>query len=333
MIDTASPKRFKVIRILSLISSLLIASQIAIILINGTAVCPNAGCTVVERLTVVSPLIFNLVGLLYFLSIFWISGWSGRRPGHYEAALSFLLLAGLAAEGVFLGYQFFVAQAMCSYCLTVFACVLALNLAAGLRQLVSGVAALTAVVAAFSLLVFLPVQVRPENYSFKLGTYAVRTCAAPSKEIFLLFSSECPHCQNVIRELENCNSCELNLNPIDKIEHLDLAGVQRRAGYSPQVNRLMLALFGIDQVPVLVVKSSEGYSFVKGEKNIINYIRVACFQQEPVMFLPHAPGTGRRQDITLFSEDDQNCSLDISCEDENTGERDTLTPQPGRASP
>lgn len=330
---THTTTRHNIIRVLSMISSLLIASQIAVILVSGTAVCPNAGCTVVERLTVVSPLIFNVVGLLYFLSIFWISGWSRRRSGHHEAVLSFLLLAGLAAEGVFLGYQIFVARALCSYCLTVFACVVALNLAAGLRQLVSGMAALTAVVAAFSLLVFLPAQVRPDNYSFKLGTYAVRTCAAPSKEIFLLFSSECPHCQNVIRELENCNSCELNLNPIDKIENLDLAGVQRRPGYSPQINRLMLALFGIDEVPVLVVKSSEGYSFVKGEKNIISYIRVACFQQEPVMFLPHSTTTSRQQDITLFSEDDQNCSLDINCEDKDAGNRSLPAPQTGGSAP
>ena len=94
----------------------------------------------------------------------------------------------------------------------------------------------------------------------------------------------------------------------------------------------MLSLFGIDQVPVLVVRTEEGYTFVKGEKNIIAYVRLACFRQEPVMFLEHPPA-GRSEDITLFSEDDANCSIDINCDDPNAADRSVLPPQLERATP
>ena len=317
-----TPTRHRLLQILAMISSLLVASQIAYSLFKGSAICLNTGCTIVERLTVVSPLIINILGLLFFQAVFWLSRWRERFSHQSDNLLFFLLLSGLAAEGVLLGYQIFVARALCGYCLTVLVCVLALNLVAGVRHMVSGMAAMGAIVGAFSLLVFLPTQVLPENYSFKLGTFAVCSCESPSKEIFLLFSSDCPHCHTVIQELENCNSCQLNLNPIDKIDALDFPNAKLQPSYSPEINRLMLALFGINQIPVLVVKNPEGYSFIKGEKNILSYVRLACFQQEPVMILESSAGSSQ-DGISLFSEDDQNCSIDIRCE-EQTGESDRL---------
>ena len=313
------------IKALSLSASLVVAFQVAYSLVNGSAACLNEGCKVVERLTVVPPLLLNIVGLVFFQSVFWSMRLLEKHPSRRDGWVGLLLLAGLAVEAVLLAYQLFVAKAMCSYCLLVLALVVALNVAAGVRQLISGMATLAAVVMAFSLLVFMPTRVLPQNYSFELGTYGVRTCETPSKKIFLFFSADCPHCQNVIQELENCNSCELYLNPVENVNALKLTGVERRPSYAPEVNRLMLALFGISEVPVLVVKNLEGYTFIRGEKNIISYIRLACFRQEPVLYLNRGTEPGA-PDITLFSDKDENCSIDISCEGKGTDGQSTSSP-------
>lgn len=184
------PLHPRAIRALSLAASLVVAAQIAYSLIEGAPACLNEGCRVVESLTLVPPLLFNIAGLAFFQAVFWSFRLPGAQPSRRDGWLGLLLLSGLAAEAVLLAYQLFVARAMCSYCLLVFAFVLALNTAAGARQLVSALAVLAAVLAAFSSLAFMPSRVLPRNYSFELGTYGVRTCDAPSKKIFLFFSSD-----------------------------------------------------------------------------------------------------------------------------------------------
>jgi uncharacterized membrane protein len=315
----------KIIKALSLTASLVVAFQIAYSLLKGGPACLNEGCRVVESLTVVPPLVLNIAGLVFFQLVFWSFRFLEAHPTHRDGWIGLLLLSGLAVEAVLLAYQLFVARAMCSYCLLILAFVIALNVAAGIRQLVSGLATLAAVVAAFSLLAFMPARVLPQNYSFELGTFGVRSCEAPSKKIYLFFSSDCPHCHRVIRELENCNSCELYLNPVENVNSLELEGVVRRPSYSPEINRLMLAVFGISEVPVLVVKNREGYTFIKGENNILSYVRLACFQQEPVFYLDRQNET-RTSDITLFSDKEENCSIDISCSEKGGAGQSTEQP-------
>ncbi len=41
----------------------------------------------------------------------------------------------------------------------------------------------------------------------------------------------------------------------------------------------------IDTVPVLVVKSDDGYRFIKGESKIVNYVQHACFTDADVLYL------------------------------------------------
>ena len=302
-------------QLLALSASLVIAVQIIYILVNGSAICLNSGCEIVERLTSLSPLYFNILGLLYFQIIYWSLRFiKNRSLGGFEIP-GLLLLAGLAAEGVLLAYQLFVAHVVCSYCILIFLFVIILNLVYDRKQLISGVTILIAIIFSFSLLTWLPARVSSQINSLEHGSYGVKSCAAPSKEIFLIFSSDCAHCINVINALDDCNSCDFYLNPVEKLDTFKVNGLELNASYSPEVNRLMLAILGIKEVPVLVVKNTNGFSFIKGEDNILNYVRRACFDPQPVLYFDQSLLPGG-QEMTVLTEDGGECSLDIDCQNQ-----------------
>ena len=302
-------------QLLALSASLVIAVQIIYILVNGSAICLNSGCEIVERLTSLSPLYFNILGLLYFQIIYWSLRFiKNRSLGGFEIP-GLLLLAGLAAEGVLLAYQLFVAHVVCSYCILIFSFVIILNLVYDRKQLISGVTILIAIIFSFSLLTWLPARVSSQINSLEHGSYGVKSCATPSKEIFLIFSSDCVHCINVINALDDCNSCDFYLNPVEKLDTFKVNGLELNASYSPEVNRLMLAILGIKEVPVLVVKNTNGFSFIKGEDNILNYVRRACFDPQPVLYFDQSLLPGG-QEMTVLTEDGGECSLDIDCQNQ-----------------
>ena len=55
----------------ALLASLMVAVQIVILLLGKDGLCLSQGCQVVDQLTEVSPLLFNIAGLLFFQAIFW----------------------------------------------------------------------------------------------------------------------------------------------------------------------------------------------------------------------------------------------------------------------
>jgi len=215
-----------------------------------------------------------------------------------------------------LAYQVFVVQTFCAYCLAVFACVLVLNILYGVRQTAWGLTALMVILFSFSILSFGPGKGEPTIFSLKAAAWGVRSCSAPTKEVYLIFSSNCPHCQTVIQSLNECNSCDLYLNPIDEIDALDLDGIERIDTFTPQTNRHMLELLEIDTIPVLVSKSPDSYDIIRGESNILNYIRSACFTDEDVLYLENPTSAGE-EGITVFSGETGECSVTIDCPDEN----------------
>jgi hypothetical protein len=117
----------------------------------------------------------------------------------------------------------------------------------------------------------------------------------------------------VIESLDNCNSCDLYLNPIDNISSLNINGLELNSSFSPEVNRLILEIFGIDSVPVLVAKDKEGYRFVSGENRILSFISRACFTHDEVLYLDKSPAAADRE-ITVLTEEDEECSVEIDCE-------------------
>ena len=129
-------KKNMFLSVLSIAGSLLVLIQIGAILIKGGAICLNDGCRIAESLTSLNQTYVNLAGLAYFQAIFWALRFRGRVWA--EVALTALLLTGLGAEGVMIGFQTFIAHAFCSYCLTVFLLILLLNACLGFRHFFIG---------------------------------------------------------------------------------------------------------------------------------------------------------------------------------------------------
>jgi uncharacterized membrane protein len=302
-------------QLLSLGASLITAIQAIFDLVGGKTICLNQGCEVVEKLAFLSPLYFNILGFFYFQAVFWTLRLLKNKFVSGFDLTALLLIAGLAAEGVLLSYQIFAAQAICSYCILIFAFVVLLNFGYSRKQFITGMSVLIAITVSFSLVTFAPARVSSQFHSLKAGSYGVKSCASPTKEIYLIFSADCPHCENVIKALDNCNSCDFHLNPIDKIKAFDVDGLELNQDYSPEVNRLMLSILGVKEVPVLVVKSDAGFSFLKGENKILNYVRNACFNQQPVLNLE--PGLSpAKEEITAITEDGGECSVGVDCIDQ-----------------
>jgi hypothetical protein len=163
---------------------------------------------------------------------------------------------------------------------------------------------------------FAPATEQPERFSLRTAAWGVRSCSAPTKEVYLIFSSTCPHCKKVIQSLDQCNSCDLYLNPIDPIETLNLDGIERIDTFRPQTNRHMLELLEIDTIPVLVSKSPDSYDIIRGEENILKYLSSACFTNEDVLYLDN-PMSIRDEGITVLSGESGECSVTIDCPEEN----------------
>ena len=303
-------------KIIALIASVITAFQAVYGMINGSAICPNAGCKTVERLTVISPFYINWLGFCFFQAVFWGLRFQAKLAAGRADPMAILLVCGLVFDSVLLAYQVFVAQTFCGYCLLVFGLVLLLNILYGQRQTLLAMAVTGMTVFSFSLLMFIPTRATFKTEPLKTAAYGMKSCSAPTKEIHLIFSSNCPYCENVLQALGNCNSCDLYLNPIDAVyplgKGLEKMAIEHNPTFSPEINRLVLGVLGIDTVPVLVVNSTDGYRLIKGESKIINYIRHACFTTAEVFYYNPADQSTDKE-MTLLSEDEGACTVAVDC--------------------
>jgi len=291
-----------------------IGLQIAVIVIKGESICLNQGCRIVEQLTTIPSLFINLAGFIYFFVVFLGCRWWRGRPAPAFDPLRLLLWVGLAAEGVLIGYQAFVAEILCSYCLVIFSCVVLLNILYGRYQLLTGGALFLAVLAPFALLNFGPALLTLRNQSLASGTFAVKRCVEPAKKLYFFFSAECPHCQSVLKALENCNSCEFHFNPVDRIQSLAIPELEYAPTYAPALNRLILGLLQIETIPVLLVQNQDGLNFIKGEQSIIHFISQACFREEPYLYMDSSQ-YGQSENISVYDEQEGDCTIELECPD------------------
>ena len=304
-------KQKAIIQWSSVLACGIIALQIAIILVKGEAFCLNDGCRIVENLSKIPPISLNICGLLFFFVLFIACRWFTRKDKFLDLP-RLLLLVGLMVEGVLFSYQFLVIHSYCSYCLLIFFIVVALNIIAGLPQVLLGLPLFCAVVAAFAVLNFSPALLLAlKSETLVSGTYAVKKCDAPAKKLYFFFSSECPHCKNVLKVLENCNNCEFHFNPIDKNQTLALPDLVFSASYSPSLNRVVLSLLNIDTIPVLLVHNPDGLSFIKGDEKIIDFVSQACFRTKlGISTDPDANGASEDSDLPR-NEKDEECTIDV----------------------
>ncbi|MCB2183072.1 MAG: hypothetical protein KQH63_13640 [Desulfobulbaceae bacterium] len=304
----------KLISILSFAASILIIIQVIYISLSGEAACLNQGCEIVESLTTIPPLYFNLIGFFYFQALCWLFFLARKKGGFLTDLSRLVLLTGLAVEGTLVAYQLHIADALCSYCLILFTIILLLNALAGWKQLVTGLSIFSGIIVISSFLSFGPNALLSKQKTINSGTYGTRVCLNPQKELYLFFSADCPHCKNVLQALEGCNSCDFHFNPIEKLDDFDLAGTKLSDSYDPELNKLLLKLLGIDAIPVLLEKNKSGFSIIKGEQQIIHYIEQACYLTDPLLYLDNE-GQSQQENIPIFSEEGE-CSLTIECDEE-----------------
>ncbi len=294
-----------------------IVLQVLLILIRGEPFCLNTGCRVVEELVEIDPMLFNMLGASFF-SICAVSAAAAIKRPAFLPIFLFLCTAGMAAEGILLGYQAFVAGEFCSYCLSVLAAIIILNLIAGIRQTAAGAGIFLIELILFSLLNFNISTANIQQLTLDNGTYAITRCQAPSKSLYLIFSQDCPHCNKVLEALKGCSQCEFHFNPVKEIDEHLLPGTILQKEYVPEINRLALRILGIDSIPVLIAKRRDGFLLIKGDQEIINFIQSNCFSALTDSDSPDSPDTDPLFDFhtPLLTPDDSGgaCSLEQECE-------------------
>jgi uncharacterized membrane protein len=310
-------KRAKIIQGTALLGCGLITAQIAIIIFRGESFCLNQGCKIIENLTLLPPLAFNLAGLFFFLSVLPASRSARKRAQPGFDWLRLLLLSGLAVEGILISYQMFVVQTACFYCLTIFALVALLNIISGRRQLLLGGPLFLAMLIAAGTLNFGPSQALLQAKNLGAGTFAVQGSATPTAQLYLFFSADCPHCRNVLDVMAEADNCEINFNPVDKVEALGGPGLTYLPDYKPAVNRLLLSLLEIKTIPVMLAKNQDDFSIVKGETAIIDYLKRTCFDTQP----PPYSGSSSDDGGLGFSTDTAptgECAIEVECPPDST---------------
>ena len=294
----------------ALIATLMTAAQVGLILFQGEPFCPSDGCRLVEQLTRVPPLVFNLAGLLFFQVAYWglrSSGGDSRRvPGFVPS----LLLAGLATEGVLIGFQFLVARTFCAYCLAILVVIVLLNLLLGFRHAANGALIFTAALLAFAGLEHNPSTTAESALAKGIFASRLGTMAQPAYHLF--YSSTCTHCEQVITMLRENNSASVQFHPIDAVTAIDLPQVSLNSGYSAQANKTLLTALGIDEIPVLITPTADGMTVVRGAQAIITQLR----QLQPSTAPVELPGTSTLPATTLpipGQESKDGCQVSVDC--------------------
>ena len=300
--------------ILSIIASLtgciLTLAQMALILYRGDGICFNAGCEIVDNLTLVPPFYFNFAGFLFFLFV--SISLSGARKGseEWERFAGLLLLAGTAAEGVLFSFQLFITEAFCSYCLIIFALVVTANLFMGVKQIFKAGVIFISILIGFASLDF-RVRQQDEYMSLDSGSIARLEVDSSKRTLYLLFSSTCIHCEKVIEEMKQGISCSVNFNPLDQFDDFKFPGAESSNSYSTQANLNFLRSLGLNGVPVLVDKHGGTTTIWTGERTIRTFLELNCSVENKE--IPEEP-IGQTQAPTLnLPSKDEDCTINEDC--------------------
>jgi len=260
---------------ISFLAAILTAAQIYLLSRGERAICFNDGCAVVDALTRVSPLWFNIAGFCFFLTLFCLFLKGRRRKEHLLKIARLILLAALASEAVLVFFQYAVAKVFCSYCLIIFAVVVLLNLCCGLRQIFRGVVIFSAVsITCLGLRFAEPSSGKPLNLDS--GSMAMLPGVGNAAKLYFFFSASCRHCEKVMAGLSENNNCPLRFNPIERIENFKIAQAKRFENYDPSVNLAFLRGLSIQEVPLLFVAGGDEMRMLKGEKTISEYLQGVC---------------------------------------------------------
>ncbi|MBT8361407.1 MAG: hypothetical protein HKP41_21905 [Desulfobacterales bacterium] len=260
--------------IFAVIGLVLTGLQATFIYLEQDTLCFNDGCEIADSLTRVPPLYFNIVGFVFFLIICF--GLLRARKGSdlWRRFVGLLLLAALAAEAVLVSFQLFITQALCYYCLILFALIALANFFLGIKQIFRGIVIFSAVMIGFASLDF-KTGARSTG-SLDRGTISRLSVDNSERQLYLFFSSSCKYCEHIIGQLQEENSCNLNFNPIEPIDSFIFEGATRKSSYRPEINKEYLRILGIEEIPVLLVKEPGMWKTLLGGQAISEYLDLNC---------------------------------------------------------
>lgn len=264
--------------VIALAGSLLTLVQILLLESGLDGICFSGGCEIVDSQTTIPPVFFNFFGLVFFQAVFW-GIWAGQRSEELQFYVRMLLLAGLAAEGVLVSFQYVVVESFCTYCLIIFSLVALLNLLRGLRQAVTGAAIFAAVVISFATLQFATAtseSIATGINDLDKGAYAVLTGEVKKPKLVLFFSSTCPHCEKVIESMQQGSTCTVSFNPVSKVTKFPLTTLVTNEHYDVGVNRAFMMSLGQKSIPVLLVQQQKHIQLISGGNAIMNYLDESC---------------------------------------------------------
>ena len=299
--------------IIAFLASALTAVQAFSIFIKGQTLCFNSGCAIVDSLTTVSSLYFNLAGFLYFQILFWCLLWGREGSEHWHKIARLLLLAGLCAEAVLVFFQYSIATVFCSYCLVILSFIVLLNVLSGPRQIFRGLVLFSAVIiACFSL------QFRAaggSGLSLDTGSMAMVTKEKKEAKLYLFFSSTCPHCEKVIEFLREENTCSVRFNPVERMDDFSFPGVDSFAEYNSEVNLNFLKSLSIAEIPVLVASEKSNTLVLRGKQRILEYLDENCRETKVIDYGgTSSMGTGEYTILPeMESQGDDSCTVAVDC--------------------
>jgi glutaredoxin-related protein len=208
----------------------------------GRSVCVSEGCGLVAQITRFGDLSMVLIGFIALAFLALLSGLNLRRKsGLIDTAINLVLIAALAAEGFFIGYQIFWLPEVCLLCLSVFGIFFIL----GILRLLSGYqGAAVGFVAFAGVLCFVGLVLPP------------RGPALPSDKKMVLFYAEgCKRCLEIKEEIVK--------------NKLDIHSVLVKE-YTATLRSL-----GINGVPTLLVNGRSEKLILMGKEAIHRYL-AAC---------------------------------------------------------
>ena len=208
----------------------------------GRSICVSGGCGLVAQLARFGDLSMILIGFIALAFLALLSGLNRRRrSGLLDFAINLALIAALAAEGFFVGYQVFWLPEVCLLCLSVFGIFVSLGLLrlfAGWKEAAAGFAAFAVV------LCFVGFVLPPQG-----------TALPSDKKMMLFYNTECTHCLEIKEEIDK-----------NKLEIIPVLVKD----YTATLRNL-----GVDSVPTLFVNGRYEKLIITGKEAIRRYL-AAC---------------------------------------------------------
>lgn len=202
--------------------------------LQGKSLCPTDGCLIVGSFAKDDKVLY-LLGMIFFGSIIALFLFK-KYFSHANLLIDMLLILGMAVEGYLVGFQVFVVQNYCLFCLIVAGIIFSL----ALMRIVLKKNIVVPVGFAVFVLIFASV------WFINPGLKSI-----PDSQYVLIYSENCPHCHKVI------DFCKEKNIPVELVKVNDMKG------FCKTVN--------INTVPVLVCNCPDKKTILKGESNIINY--------------------------------------------------------------